>query len=391
MTTSYTAETPWLCWDKWARLQTYHSPNPPWYREPTSIWTNPGYRKVWEPHGDAGIALIWRLTHHMAARSTIGVVWGDPVALQRELGMATAPDLSWLLDAGWLIYISDAEKAAREHPPAEAKTEDATDVEARTRRLLAEDPSLTAAVLADKLGRSVRSIYRLRAWRDRQKTLTSDKTEERRAEESKGQTETLPSGAPARAPLTAPAAPPETETEQRQAQEGPRGPSQLAGTLALVSSLPQPVPAHLGLPGGVVPPESDARGVGRARARNPPPASSPRRGPPRLLGDCLGPLAMAESCPDVWDWVSSVYRLLRFPWPINSAEGRRETGSFAAMYNRVMAASLPMGERTKILVSSLKTAEQKGRKPQGYYRKGKGAVFCEVLNRRLKTHLARDG
>ncbi len=358
MTTSYTAETPWLCWDGWPKVQQYKKANPTWVAVCTSLRTNPKYRSIWAPYGHAGLGLVTDLILLLAERSVSGIVFGAPEYLQGELQLTAPPDLAWLLEAGWIRYISLAEKTQIEEAMAEPK----------------------------KKPKAKRPVGRPRK-KNNSETGTGTGT---------GlitETGTDTSGAPSRAPSAAIAAPPETETGQRepQAQDRAQERPQRAETLALVSSLPQPVPAGLGPPGGVVPPESDARGVGRARARNPPPASSSRRGRPQLIGDCLGPLAMAEQCPDVWNWVESVYRLLRFPWPINSAEGRRETGSFAAMYNRVMAASLPMGERTKILVSSLKTAEQKGRKPVGYFKKGKGAVFCEVLNRRLKTHLARNG
>lgn len=368
---NYSAETPWLIWDKWAKGQCYKTANPPWYKQFTRIWTDEADRAVWDVPGqsDRRAALIFRLTQHMAVHSAIGAVWGDPVALQREMRMAEPPDLSWLLEAGWLLYITDAEKIERERALA-----------GRGKRTPAppKEPARTAKKPTAK----------------KPKTKTNQRRgEERRAKESTAQ-QSGPSGAPASNTSSAAiAAPRETETAQRepQAQDRAQERPQRAETLALVSSLPQPVPAGLGPPGGVVPPESDARGVGRARARNPPPAASSRRGPPRLIGDCLGPLAMAEQCPDVWDWVESVYRLLRFPWPINSVEGRRETGSFAAMYNRVIGSGLPVGKKTEILVSSLKTAEQKGRKPPGYYKKGKGAVFNDILNRRIQRHLARGG
>ena len=140
-----------------------------------------------------------------------------------------------------------------------------------------------------------------------------------------------------------------------------------------------------------MPPESDLRGAGPPKRGNPSPGSFRPRAGPSLLGDCLGPLAMARQCPDVWDWVSSVFKLLRFGFAIDSVEGRRECGSFTAAYNKVLNCPMPLGEKNKILVSSLKTAEQKGRKANGYYRKGKGAVFCSVLNQRLQKHLALVG
>ena len=87
---TYGPETPWLCWDKWAQAQRYKQANPPWFRAFTSVWTDPEYRQVWEPHGDKAAALLFRLMHYLAAHSRIGAVWGDPVALQRELGMSGA-------------------------------------------------------------------------------------------------------------------------------------------------------------------------------------------------------------------------------------------------------------------------------------------------------------
>jgi hypothetical protein len=372
--TQYSAKTPWLIWDKWAKGQCYKTANPSWFKQFTRLWNDESDRAVWDVPGesDRRAALIFRLTQHMAVHSAIGAVWGDPVALQREMRMEEPPDLSWLLEAGWLLYITDAEKIEREKALAERGN----------RKTTAPKASSSKSAKPKR------------------------KTKERRGEERRGEESTEqqsgPSGKPARKKsVAAIAAPPGTGEPEAQreaqtepeAQDGPQGPPQHAAPLSLVSQLPRPVPAALGPPGGpaALPPESDALGSGRPKARNPPPASSRSRASPQLLGSCLGPLAVAEQCPEVWDWVSSVYRLLRFPWPINSVEGRRETGSFSAMYNRVMAAALPSGKKTEILVSSLKTAEQKGRKPPGYFKKGRGAVFCDILNKRVKTHLARDG
>lgn len=425
--TQYGPETPWLCWAKWPRAQHYQKANPAWIALYRSLIDDAEYNWVWREEGHAQLGVIVHLMSTIAKHGTSGIMYGAPELLAAELGLAGPPDLSKLVQAGWIQYISsddkrkiEAELAApkppRAKPPADSPAgppAPPTDREQQARQILAAEPHLTRAALAARLSCSVTTVERLDAWRNRrlsannearhrhQETETGTETGTERGTERGTGTGTEPSsGAPARKnSVAAIAAPPETGQPEAQregqaepeAQDGPEGPPQPAAPLSLVSDLPQPIPAALGLPGAGMPPQSDALGVGRAKARNPPPASSRSRASAQLLGSCLGPLAMAESCPDVWDWVESVYRLLRFPWPINSAEGRRETGSFAAMYNRVMAASLPMGERTKILVSSLKTAEQKGRKPVGYCKKGKGAVFCEVLNRRLKTHLARDG
>lgn len=364
--TSFSSETPWLCWSKWREVQTYGQANPPWFKAFTSIWTDEKYRAVWEPHGDAGFALVHRLMHHMAAHSTTGIVWGDPALLERELRLTAPPDLSWLLAAGWILYIGDEEKARREAPAAP-----------KAKRKAPAKRKSKAAPKSKK---------------------RADRGEERRGEEET-ETKSVPCGAAStnNSSTAAIAAPPGTREKepesQPEAQAEPQDATGRADTLSLVSSLPSPILATVGLPGGsaALPPESDLRGAGPPRHGNPSPGSFNPRAGPRLLGDCLGPLAMARQCPEVWDWVSSVFKLLRFGFAIDSNEGRRECGSFTAAYNKVLNSPMPLGEKNKILVSSLKTAEQKGRKPQGYYRKGKGAVFCSVLNQRLEKHLALVG
>lgn len=367
--TSFSVETPWLCWDKWRQVQTYGQANPPWFKAFTSIWTDEKYRAVWEPHGDAGFALVHRLMHHMAAHSTAGIVWGDPALLQRELRLTAPPDLSWLLQAGWVVYIGDEEKARREAPAAP-----------KAKRKAAPKRKSKAAPKSKR---------------------RADRGEERRGEEET-ETKSVPCGAPStnNSSTAAIAAPPERDRVEPQTESQPQredrhraqestGPGE---TLALVSSLPSPVPALVGRPGGsaALPPESDLRGAGPPKRGNPSPGSFRPRAGPSLLGDCLGPLAMARQCPEVWDWVSSVFKLLRFGFAIDSAEGRRECGSFTAAYNKVVAAPLPLGTKTQILVASLRTAEQKGRR-QGPWHKGKGAVFNAVLDRRVKKHLALVG
>lgn len=172
--------------------------------------------------------MLWRLTHHLAVRSRCGIVWGDPVALQRELGMTSAPDLSWLIQAGWCVYISDAEKDRRERD-AVGKQTPATETKAKAtskpkqrvgagrtspapgkKRVgnaareraaaahLVRHPDMTAKDLACQLSCHTRTVYRLRAWRDlRRQRLTCDtrSPEERRAEEQhSSQAHTIQSG-----------------------------------------------------------------------------------------------------------------------------------------------------------------------------------------------------
>lgn len=408
MPSHFTPETPWLHWVKWRKVQRYTKANPAWIASCTSLWTDPHYRSIWQPHGDAGFALIHKLLYHLAQHSVSGVVWGDPALLAETLDLAAAPDLSWLVEAGWIEYIGrdrkkeieaslDAPKKPKKEEKAPKPPAAPSAREEQARRILAARPQITCREMAAHLHCSSATICGLQAWKSRARAQRGTGT----GTETNTETVIERSGAPFtnNTSVAAIAAPPETETGQKQAQPQPEdghrpqdstGP---ADTLALVSSLPSPVPALVGLPGAsaALPPESDLRGAGPPRGANPSPGSFRRPPGALLLGDCLGPLAMARQCPEVWDWVSSVFKLLRFGFAIDSVEGRRECGSFTAAYNKVLGSAMPLGEKNKILVSSLKTAEQKGRKPNGYYRKGKGAVFCSVLNQRLEKHLALVG
>lgn len=187
--TQYSPETPWLCWDAWAKAQTYESQNPPWFKQFTSLWTDPEYTSVWEPHDDTGFALIHRLLNHFAVQGSLaGVVWGDPALLQRQLRLTTPPDLSWLLDAGWIVYISDEEKARREaERHASSKTKSKGSAKKRSRKetpkptrekkpvsreeaaaaILVEQPDISRRAMAKQLGCSVATVSRLLTWQKR--------------------------------------------------------------------------------------------------------------------------------------------------------------------------------------------------------------------------------
>lgn len=216
--TAYTAATPWLIWDKWSRGQCYKTANPPWFKQFTSLWTDPACRAVWDVPGesDGRAALIFRLTQHMAVHSAIGAVWGDPVALQRELRTEGPVDLTWLIEAGWCRYISDAEKerrerdvdgdgkakpkpaakqrvGARQAAPARRKTRAGNEArEKAAAEWIQANPDVTAKDLACQLSCHTRTIYRLRAWRDLRavnKICDTTVPEERRGEERNSRVE----------------------------------------------------------------------------------------------------------------------------------------------------------------------------------------------------------
>lgn len=483
--TSYSAETPWLCWVGWPEAQRYRRANPDWVALSTALRTDPEYRSVWLPHGPAGLGLISALVLLFAERSVSGIAFGAPEYLQGDLypglTLPEPPDLSWLLEAGWIRYISLAERkeiedaltASREKPAGKTRARHGTcgrdngsmgdavpapskgvrgpskGAVAWLRDLLKADAVAANEVKARaaEAGYSRRAIQRARAklgvvvcrkgrgwvWQlpagqvcqdahrpdqgnqsqhdhpSPKTALLTPRTEldqitvtgTETGIDTKTEIASVPSGAPFtnNTSSAAIAAPPETETGQRkpqrqpEAQQRPEKATGNAQTLALAPDLPKPISALLGLrrDSAALPPESDALGKGPRLRGNPSPTSFRRRREPAFLAGSLGPLSMAKQCPEVWDWVSSVFKLLRFSFDIDSVEGRRETGSFSAMYNRVMLSVLPLGKKTEILVSSLKTAEQKGKKPDSHYHKGKGAVFCDILNQRLDRYLITHG
>ncbi len=121
----YSVETPFLLWANGSRVQRYEKANPAWIAACTSLWTDDMYRSVWKPHGDAGFVLIHMLLYHIAQHSVTGIVCGEPACLQDGLEMAAPPDVLWLVEAGWVRYISLAEKRKIENALAAARNQSA--------------------------------------------------------------------------------------------------------------------------------------------------------------------------------------------------------------------------------------------------------------------------
>lgn len=105
---------PWLCLPRWCDWQHTRTPAPKWIATDCGLVSDPRKRAVWEPHGAEGF-LLWQGIMVAASRvSTLGLMWGDLRLLQRELQMAELPDIEWLLEAGWLVYVTDSQKAVLE-------------------------------------------------------------------------------------------------------------------------------------------------------------------------------------------------------------------------------------------------------------------------------------
>ena len=397
--TAYGPETPWLCWDRWAKGQTYKEANPPWFRAFTSIWTDPKKRQVWEPHGDKAAALLFRLRHHMAARSRIGVVWGDPVALQRELGMSEPLDLSWLLEAGWCLYISDAEKQRREleadepqtkaevkQTPAEARAPSPAKQAAVARdtgaaEWLRRNPGMRAADLAEQLGCSVRTVYGLAAWRHRNElTAKTAKTEESRGEERQRIVEETPRSsasvredkARAQSLRVSPVQAEESRKEQGTGQEGPAEPEGQQATEKPV----EPVNPH----------EPEARGDSRERRPRRPsrPPRASLRGEPQILGSVH---RLYWKDPDSVAFGEHVFAAL---WPNRSTDtdnAKSEIGAFAKLHFNEIRTAVPTLEQPHFRLKAIAIAKHIAKNHKAAQRRG--AVLTSLIRQRLGAGGAR--
>jgi hypothetical protein len=113
-----------------------------------------------------------------------------------------------------------------------------------------------------------------------------------------------------------------------------------------------------------------------------------RAGDARMLGQCWPKGIEALLDPLKGEWVAAVYQRLGFPWPIDSAIGRREAGCFASLYDGLMTTRLPDPIKRLILAHDLDWAEKNGRQKRSRKR---GAVFAAVHQKRLRQYLSRDG
>jgi hypothetical protein len=80
----------------------------PWCR---SLWS----KDLWRESGDGFKVFCWRIWQWAADEDLWGIVWGDPVRLCRQWELDPATFSAWLetmLQAGWLVYLTDAERDA---------------------------------------------------------------------------------------------------------------------------------------------------------------------------------------------------------------------------------------------------------------------------------------
>ena len=108
---NYSAATPWLCVAGYGNWQRHKKPSPAWLAIDCGLVSDPRKRAVWEPQGAAGFLLWHELLVAVGKASPQGLIWGDPEMLRRSLGRPAMPDIGWLVAAGWVVYLSDEEKA----------------------------------------------------------------------------------------------------------------------------------------------------------------------------------------------------------------------------------------------------------------------------------------
>lgn len=110
----YCDESPWLAvvnargpWPTWLHGRA----NPPYIPLCLSLWS----KAFWRDADAATRVFCLEMWRHAAMEDPWGIVWGDPAKLRRRLGMESAEftlRLEAMLKAGWLVYLTDAERAA---------------------------------------------------------------------------------------------------------------------------------------------------------------------------------------------------------------------------------------------------------------------------------------
>lgn len=363
--TSFSPETPWLVWDKWSKGQCYKTANPPWFKQFTRLWTDPHDRAVWdvEGQGQERAALLFRLTQYMAVHSAIGCVWGDPVMLQLELRTDGPPDVSWLVEAGWLKYISNAEKIEREHaltergrkrektaPTASKKRKTSSIVKhsraqerGEERRGETEDTSASVRAPNQRALKSIRVDDKSRHDRASHGGIRQGK-----ARQSKAKAE------------------PETK-----AQPEPRGQAQ---------AQQRPVEARRG-PQNPNEPEGGGRQPTSPRRRTAAPRASLRGGSePVRLGDCLA-LHWADTAA-----VAFGRRIVQELWPgrdLDTDDAASEVGCFAKWYIEARARSPNLFDN-----GFVDHCAQKARHIAKYGKSARrrGAVLRSLLNKSVMSH-----
>jgi len=98
------ARGPWGVWQHYREAPKWL----PWCR---SLWE----KRFWREADDGLKVFCWQIWQHMADANLWGIVWGDPARLRREWQFDSAtfsPRLEAMIQAGWLVYLTDAERDA---------------------------------------------------------------------------------------------------------------------------------------------------------------------------------------------------------------------------------------------------------------------------------------
>jgi len=99
---------PWLYVCNYGRWQRHKKPAPDWIAMDTGLVTDPGKRAVWEALGPRGLETWLGVLVQAGREGTDGLFERDPLWLLRRLGL-TAEGLTVLIDAGWLVCLTDAQ------------------------------------------------------------------------------------------------------------------------------------------------------------------------------------------------------------------------------------------------------------------------------------------
>lgn len=349
--TAFCPATPWLVWDRWAKGQCYKTANPPWFKQFTRLWTDPVDRAIWdvEGKGQERAALLFRLTQYMAVHSAIGCVWGDPVMLQHELRTEGPPDVSWLVEAGWLKYISNEEKIEREHALTErGRKREKTAPTASKKRKTSSKVKRSRAQERGEERRGEIEHTSASATGTNQRARKSIRVTDPKAKQSRGQ------------------AKPETK-----AQPKPRGQAH---------AQQRPVEARRS-PQNPNEPEGGGQAVSSSRRRTAAPRASLRGGSdPVRLGDCLA-LHWADPAA-----VAFGRRIVQELWPgrdMGTDDAASEVGCFAKWYIEARARSPGLFDN-----GFVDHCAQKARHIAKYGKSARrrGAVLRSVLDKSIVTH-----
>ena len=392
----------------WRRAQQYRKPNPPWIALYTSLLDHP----AWLGLDDASRSLLVSLWLYAARTGVDGRVWGDPAYLRSVLPVNGPVDLRPLLEAKDgdgnpfpFIRWEDDPPCAREVRSAKREASRSARRDKAKPARVSDRPPATDEAAKREAAREASARYRARKKAQRNGVMPGPagvmknviererggRGGEREAQaqaqaQTQRQSEACDSLYPAEAEVSA-----RTILSGGQPQAHGQGQGQGQAQAQAQAQSPKGAPAIVGnpTPPGSIrldPPVSDGVGARRSKVGFTSKGPSRRRGRARLLGESLPETLKAMADPVKYEWLAELYRRLGFGYPMDSPLGRQEIGSFASVYEALMAARLPASDKAEILAHDLDWARVNGQKRRNRKR---GAVFNMVHKERVATYLAR--